>query len=134
MRREAHAVGGGQGHAKRLRQLRQRRVVRLLVAQQVPLHVHVHAAAAEDADQPVQQPPHPVVLRVEERPTGQRHQTRRITVKLLHQQRALPFRGAHLHLRDQTTQMPVALGGGHQHGQPPAVRRRAGRATRGFDG
>ena len=58
------------GHAKGLRQVRERDGVGFLVAQQVPLQIDVDVAAAEDADQPIEQAPDAEVLRVEERPAG----------------------------------------------------------------
>ena len=53
---EADAVGGEDRHVERRREIAQRLVVRLLVAQQVPLQLEVDAGAPEDADQPIDQP------------------------------------------------------------------------------
>ena len=87
----------------------QRTVVGFLVAQQMPLQLDVDAGAAEQTDEPIEQPAHAVAMRVEHRPSGQRDQTGGEAVELLERERALPFARAHLHARDEATEIAVAL-------------------------
>ena len=75
-RRKAHAAGGDERHAERLGQAGQRVVVVFLIAAQVPLQLDVDVAAAEQPDQPIEQPADAVPLGDEQRPPDQRDQPR----------------------------------------------------------
>ena len=55
------------GNAERLRQLRQRRVVLFLVAEEMTLQLDVRRCAAEQADEAIEQAADAVLPRVEER-------------------------------------------------------------------
>ena len=71
---EADAVGRQRRHAERRRQADERLVVALLVAAKVPLQLDVDAAAAEDADQPIEQAADAVAAAVERGAPGERDQ------------------------------------------------------------
>ena len=106
---EAHAVGGDDRHPERLGQRDQHLVVPGLVALQVALHLDVDLLAAEDADQPVEQPADAVPIAAQQRPAGQRDQPADVAVEILERERALPFRRAQLHRGDQPAEVAVAL-------------------------
>ena len=92
-------------------------VVALLVAAEMPLQLDVHAVAAEDADQAIEQAADAVPPAVERGAAGERDQPGRAAVELLERQRALAFGRAQLHPRDQATEIPVALGAFAEDGQ-----------------
>ncbi len=74
------------------RQLGERRVIRLLVAQQVALQLDADIAAAEQPDQAIEHAADAVAARVEQRPAGKRHQARRAAVELVeHRARLRPL-------------------------------------------
>ena len=108
-RGEADAVGGDRRHAERRRQRDERVVVALLVAPKMPLQLDVHAVAAEDADEAIEQAADTVPPAVERRAAGQRDEAGRAAVELLERQRPLAFRRAQLHARDEPAEVPVAL-------------------------
>ena len=106
---EAHAVGGDRRHAERAGEARERVVVARLVAAQMALQLHVHVAAAEDADQAIEQPADAVAAAVERRAAGERDQTRRAAVELVERQRAFAFRRAQLHARHEAAEIAVPV-------------------------
>ena len=89
-RREPHAVGGDDRHAKRAGQLGQRLVVG------IPRRAADAAAArrstlvaTEETDEPIEQAADAVMPRVEQRPAGQRDEPGGEAVELVERQRAL---------------------------------------------
>ena len=87
-RREADAVGGDGGHAKRRRQRHERGGVGFFVAPEVPLQLDVDAVAAEDADQAIEQAADAVAPAVERRAAGERDEPARAAVEVVERQRA----------------------------------------------
>ena len=75
----------------------------------MPLQLDVDAVAAEDADQAIEQAADAVPPAVERGAAGQRDQPGGAAVQLLERQRALAFRRAQLHARDQPAEIPVAF-------------------------
>ena len=69
-RGKADAAGGEQRHAKRLGQTHQRVVVVFLIALQVALQLDVGIAAAEDADDAIEQAADAEALGAEQRAAG----------------------------------------------------------------
>jgi hypothetical protein len=106
---EANAVGGDHRHAEGTRQTGQRDEVGFLVAQQMPLQLNADIGAAKQTDQPIEQPADAVVVRVKERPSRQRHEAGGEAVEFVERERALAFRGAHLHARDEAAEIAVAV-------------------------
>ena len=88
---ESHTVGGNDRDAKRLRQRIKRGVVGFLISQQMALQLDEHVAAAEQADQPIEQAADAVSLAVEERTAAERDEPGGAAVELLEHERALPF-------------------------------------------
>ncbi len=108
-RREADAVGRDRRHAEGRRQADERVGVARFVPPKVTLQLDVHAAAAEDADETIEQAADAVPPAVERGAAGERHQAGRAAVELVEPQRAFAFRRAHLHARDQLTKVAIAL-------------------------
>ena len=88
---ETDAVGGDDGDVERMRQLRQRDVVRFLIPQEMPLQLDEHLAAAEQAHEPIEQAAHPVAACVEQRTPGQRHQASGESLELLEREGPPPL-------------------------------------------
>ena len=84
---EADAVGRQRRHAERRGQADERLVVALLVAAEMPLQLDVHAVAAEDADQAIEQAADAVPPAVERRAAGKRDEPGGAAVQLLERQR-----------------------------------------------
>ncbi len=82
-RGKAHAAGRDERHAKRLGQADQRVVVVFLIAPQMALQLDVDVAAAEQPDQPIEQPADAVALGQQQRPAGQRDQAGREPLEVL---------------------------------------------------
>ena len=118
-RREADAVGRDGRHAERRRQADERVVVALFVAPQMPLQLDVHAVAAEDADEAIEQAADAVPAAVERGAAGERDEAGGAAVELLERQRAFAFRRAQLHARDRA---------GRDSGSPSALSQRTGRS------
>ena len=100
-RGETYAVGDDERHAIRRGQIRQGLVVDRLVAIEMPLQFHVDVVAAEDPDQPIEQPAHPVLPRMQQLPPGKRHQAFHAAVERLERERAFSLRRVQLHRRDE---------------------------------
>jgi hypothetical protein len=83
----------------------------------VPLQLDIDAAAAEDADEAIEEAADAVPPRVEHRAPGERDQTGGAAVELVERQRPLAFGRAQLHARDQLAEVPVAFGAFAQHRQ-----------------
>ena len=113
--REANAVGHDRRHAKRRRQRRQHAGVALFVATEVTLQLDVDVGAPEDPDEAIEQPADAVAAAVEHGAAGERHQSTRPPVEIVEPERALPFRRAQLHARDQPAEVLVALLGLTEH-------------------
>ena len=107
-RGETHAVGDDERHAIGRGQIRQRLVVGRLVAIEVPLQLDVDVVAAEDPDQPIEQPADAVLPRVQQLPARQRHQAFHAPVERLERERALSLRRVQLHRRDEPRQILIA--------------------------
>ena len=106
---EADAVGRQRRHAERVGEADERRVVARLVAAQVPLQLDVDAAAAEDADETIEQAADAVPPRVEHRAPGERDETGGAAVELVERQRSLALGRAQLHARDELAEIPVPV-------------------------
>ena len=110
-RGKAHAAGGHHRHPERRRQARQRVVVVLLIAPQVALQLDAHLGAAEDADQPIQQPADAEAIGAQQRLPGQRDEAGDVAVEILERQRAFAFRRAQVHRREETAEFATRPGG-----------------------
>ena len=75
----------------------------------VTLKLDVHAAAAKDADETIEQTADAVPAAVERGPADHRHQAGGAAIELLERERALAFRRVELHLRDQAAEIPIAV-------------------------
>ena len=118
-RGKPHAAGGDDGHAIRGGQIDERLVVDFLRAIQMPRDRDIDVRAAEGADQPIEQPADAVLPRVEQRLPRQRHQALDVAVEIVQRERALPFRRAQLHPREQTGEILIARPGRDEDGQGP---------------
>ena len=125
-RGEPHAAGGDDRHVIGAGEIDERLVVRFLVAQQMPLQFDVDVRPAEQADQPIEQAADAMPLHPQDFAARQRDEAARMAIEFLERQRALPFRRAQLHARDQATQVAVAVGGLDEDGQEPGVGLAAG--------
>ena len=85
-------------------------VVGLFVARQMPLQLDVHAVAAEQADEPIEQAADAVAGAPSSaaRPASATSPPV-AAVELVERQRAFAFRRAQLHARDQPAEVAVAL-------------------------
>ena len=70
----------------------QRVVVVFLIAPEMPLQLDVDVAAAEEADESIEQPADAVALGQQQRSPGQRDEAGREPLEVLERQRALAFR------------------------------------------
>ena len=104
-RGKADAAGGHQRHAKRLGEAHQRVVVVFLIALQVALQLHKNIVAAEDADQAIEQAADAEPLGAEERAAGHGNEAGDAAVELVDGQRALAFRRAQLHARNEAAEI-----------------------------
>ena len=84
-------VGRDNRHAKPARQLGQRRVLTFLIAQEMTLQLDAHVAAAEQADQPIEQSTDAMMSRIEHGPAGQRDEPGGEAVELLERERPFPL-------------------------------------------
>src|SRR5206468_511394 len=87
----------------------ERLVIRFLVAPQMPLQLDAHVIASEEADDAIEQAADAVAPAVERRAADERDEAARAAVELVERQRALAFRRAHLHARDQPAEILVTL-------------------------
>ena len=108
---EAHAVGCDNRHVKRPGDIDEHAVVGVFVAQQMALNFDIHIAAAEQSDERIDQPADAVLLEPEQLAPGKRDEAARLPVEIGKRQRAFAFRRAHLHARDETAEIAIALGG-----------------------
>ena len=65
--------------------------------------------AAEQPDEPIQQPADAVAPGVERRPADERDEAGGVAVQIFQRQRAFAFGRAQLHARDETAEIPIAL-------------------------
>ena len=105
-----HVVGGDDRHAKRARQLGQRRVLTFLVAQEMALQLDAHVAATEETDQPIEQSTDAVMPRIEHGPARERHEPGGEAVELLERERPFSLWRAQLHAGHEAAEILVALG------------------------
>ena len=91
-------------------------VVGFFVAQQMALQLDIHVAAPEHTDERIDQSADAVSLKPQQLAPGQRDEPAGLPVEIVERQRALAFRRAHLHARDETAQIAVALGGFDENG------------------
>ena len=96
-------------HAEGRREIDERLVVRFLVAAEMPLQLDVHGVAAEEADEAVDAARPRRSGGVERGAADERHEAGRESVELFQRERAFTFRRAHLHARDQATEIPVPV-------------------------
>ena len=115
---EAHAVGRDNRHMKRAGDINQHPVVGLFVAQEMALNLDIHVAAPEHADERIDQSADAVFLKTQQVASRERDEPARLAVELVERQRALAFRRAHFHARDQPAEVLVALGGFHEDRNP----------------
>ena len=113
---EAHAVGRDHRDVKRGGEVAKRGVVGFLLAQQVPLQLDARVRRAEEPDDPVDQSADAEAA-AEGGAPDEGDQAARVAVELVERERALPFRGTQLHLREQAAQVPVAGARLDQHRQ-----------------
>ena len=78
-------------------EIAQRVVVRLLVAQEVPLQLEIRARAAEDADEPIDQPADAEPRAAQHGAPAERDEPRRVAVDLVQRERPFALRRAQLH-------------------------------------
>ena len=83
----------------------------------MPLQLDVDAAAAEQADQPIEQAADAVPRPSSAARPASATRPRGAAVELVERQRALAFRRAQLHARDQPAEIAIALGAFAEHGQ-----------------
>ena len=86
-------------------------VVGLFVAQEMALNLDIHIAAPEHADERIDQPADAVFLKPEQLAPRERDEAACLAVELVERQRALAFRRAHFHARDEAAEVPISLGG-----------------------
>ena len=103
------AVGSDGGHAERRRERHERGGVGFFVAPEVSLQLEIDAAAAEDADQAIEQAADAVAPAVERRAAGERDESARAAVEIIERQRAFALRRTQLHARDQAAEIPVSV-------------------------
>ena len=125
-RREPDAAGRERRHPEGRRQVDEPLVVGVFVAPEMPLHLDVGRAAAEHADHAIEQPADAVAGPIERRAADERHQTARRAVELIDRERALAFRRAQFHPRDQAAQVSVPVLAFAEHGQCPGQVGRVG--------
>ena len=77
----------------------------------MPLDLDIHVLAAEEADQRIDEPAHPVSLESQQFAPRKRHEPAGVALEILQRQRAFAFRRAHLHARHETAEIAIALGG-----------------------
>ena len=110
-RREADAVGDDGRHAERGGERDERGGVGFFIAAEMALQLEIDVAAAEDADEAIEQPAHAVAPPVERGAPREHDEPARAAVELLERQRALALRRAQLHPRDQPAEISVARPG-----------------------
>ena len=108
---EADAVGRDERHMEGRREIAQHAVGGLLLAQEMPLQFQAHVRAPEHAHQAVHQAAHAVPAGHQRLAADDRDETAREAVQFLEAQRALSFRRAQFHAREQAAEVLVALRG-----------------------
>jgi hypothetical protein len=108
-RGKADAAGGQQRDAKRLREAHQRVVVVFLVALQVALQLDEGVRAAKDPDDAIEQTADAEAVRAQQRAAGHGDQAGNAAVELVDAERALAFRRAQLHARNQAAEVAPAF-------------------------
>ncbi len=108
-RGKADAAGRDERHAKRLGETDQRVVVVFLIALQVPLQLDAGIAAAEDADDAIEQAADAEALGAQQRAAGHGDEAGGEAVELVERERALAFRRAQLHPREQAAEIAPAF-------------------------
>jgi hypothetical protein len=116
---EAHAVGGHDRNVERGGERQQRCVVRFLVAPEMPLQLDADALAPEDAHEPIDESADAVPRAVQRLASRERDEPRRVPFELVEIERALPFRRAQLHAREETTEIVVTLRAFDEEGETP---------------
>ena len=76
---------------------------------EMPLQFDVHVAAAEQADETIEEAADAIPLCLQRRPAGERDEAVRRAFQFVERQRAFAFRRAHLHARDEATEVAVAV-------------------------
>ena len=117
--REPDAVRGNERHVKGRREIAQHAVGGFLLAEEVALQFQPHVVAAEHADQPVHQAAHAVPAGHERLSADNGDEAAGAAVKLVEVQRALAFRRAQFHARQQAAEVLVPLAAFHKNREPP---------------
>ncbi len=106
--REPHAASGDDRHVIRRGQIDQQIVVARFIPIEMPLQLDVDRVGAEQPDQPIEQAAHAMLPDVQQIAAGQGHQAADTPLERLERQRALAFRRAQLHRRDEPAQILIA--------------------------
>ena len=105
-------------HVKGRREIDERLVVRLLVAEQVPLHLDADVVRAKRADDAIDEAAHAKARSAERRAADQCHEASDCPSSSSMRQRSFPLRRAQFHSRHEPAQVPVAFARFDEHGQP----------------
>src|SRR5439155_4019059 len=76
---------------------------------EMPLQFDVYVAAAEQADETIEEAADAIPLCLQRRPAGERNEAVRRAFQFVERQRAFAFRRAHLHARDEATELALAV-------------------------
>ena len=125
-RGEADGVGGHNRHTERRGHLDEHLIGHFLVAAAMTLQFDAGAVASKKTDETIEQPTNAVAARIERGSAGERHKAARHAVEFLEGERALTFRRAHLHARDQTAQIAVPVRALAQDGENEGLVGRVG--------
>ena len=106
---KAHAVGGDDRQVKCRRQIAQRVIVGLFIAEQMPLQLDADIRSTERPDQAIDDSPDAIPRPVDDRAAGQRDEPAYGAIEVVQRERPLAFGGRQLHARHQTTQILIAL-------------------------
>ena len=107
---EADAVGGDDRHVERRRQIDERMVVGLFVAQEVALQLDADVRRAPNMPtRRSSRPPTPKRRPLERRAAGERDEPADVAVEIVERERAFAFRRAQLHPRDQPAEVAIAV-------------------------
>src|SRR5437773_11219260 len=76
---------------------------------EMPLQFDVYVAAAEQADETIEEAADAIPLCLQRRPAGEGDEAAGRAFQFVERQRAFAFRRAHLHARDQATEIAISL-------------------------
>ena len=106
---KAHAVAGDDRQVKGRREIAQRVIVGLFIAQQMALQLDADIRRAEGPDQTIDQAADAVARPVDDRAAGQRDEPADRAVELVERERALALGRRQLHARHEPAQILIAL-------------------------